>query len=84
MMESGGSWDVSHGAPRQMMGARDFGSTVLLAVPDTMGGPDVVLPSIMGSSDPAGLPAIMGPRGDASDIMSDRPFPSALVAPLRS
>jgi hypothetical protein len=65
------------------MGARDFGNTALLNVPDTMGGPDAALPSIMGSADPAGLPAIMGPRGGASDIMTDRPFPYASVAPLR-
>jgi hypothetical protein len=77
MMESGGNWDASKRAPRPTMGSRDFGDTALLDVPNVMGGTDVILPSIMGSPDSASLPNMMGPRGGASDIMSDRPFANA-------
>jgi hypothetical protein len=74
IMDSSVSWGASQRAPRPIMGAVDFGDTTPVAVPDILGGPDAVLPSIMGSPDLASLPDIMGPRGGASDIMSARTY----------
>jgi len=56
------------------MGAQNLWETTAMDVPDIMGRPDAALPTVMGSPDRAGLPDIMGARGDSSDMMSGRPF----------